>query len=232
MIECYTGVPGSGKSYHTAKRIYDALRSGQNVITNLAINTNLIIPKSQKKPLGQYIYVPNQQWIDSSVYLKSPLGGKIPCKDVYSYIYGLENFALQFHKRNKRGQMYEHQTLLILDECQTIFNPRSWNRKDRLSWIYFFTTHRHLAYDVILITQDDKMIDKQIRALLQYQVLHRNVSRYKKFGKILALPFGGNLFMTITSMYGMSKKDAHIKSKFLFGSDFYFSLYDSYTLIK
>lgn len=129
MIECFTGVPGSGKSYHTAKRIYDALRSGQNVITNLAINTNLIVPRSSKKPLGQYIYVPNQQWIDSSVYLKSPLGGKVPCKDVYSYIYGLENFALQFHKRNKRGQMYEHQTLLILDECQTIFNPRAGTEK-------------------------------------------------------------------------------------------------------
>ena len=231
MIECYTGVPGSGKSFHTAKRIYDALRSGQNVITNLEINTNLIVPKSPKKPLGQYIYIPPPEWTNTSIYEKSSIGGKIP-SHIDSYIYGLENFALQFHKRNKRGQMYEHQTLLILDECQTIFNPRSWNRKDRLSWIYFFTTHRHLAYDVILITQDDKMIDKQIRALLQYQVLHRNVSRYKKFGKLLSLPFGGNLFMTITSMYGMSKKDAHIKSKYLFGSDFYFSLYDSYTLIK
>ena len=75
MIECYTGVPGSGKSYHTAKRIYDALRSGQNVITNLNINTNLIVPKSPKKPLGHFIYVPNQDWIDSSIYVKTPLGG-------------------------------------------------------------------------------------------------------------------------------------------------------------
>ena len=124
-IECYTGVPGSGKSYHTARRIYDALRSGVNVISNLNINTSIIPPKSSKKALGSFIYVPNAQWINSSIFLKSPIGGKSVCNDTFSYIYGLENFALQFHKRNKKGQIFEHQTLIILDECQTIFNPRS-----------------------------------------------------------------------------------------------------------
>lgn len=230
-IECFTGVPGSGKSYHTARIIYDALRSGKNVISNLNINTSVIYPKSPKKPLGHFIYVPNQQWVDSSVFMLNNMGGKSSC-DVFSYIYGLKNFALQFHSRNKKGQMIEHQTLLILDECQTIFNPRSWNKKDRLSWIEFFTVHRHYGFDVILITQNDMMIDKQIRGVLETQILHRNVSKYKFLGKLLAAPFGGNLFICIKSMYGMSKKDSHIKSSFLFGSSFYFSLYDSYTLIN
>lgn len=230
-IQCFTGVPGSGKSYHTARVIYDSLRSGKNVISNLNINTSIIYPKSDKKPLGKFIYVPNQQWIDSSIYEKTRMGGKAPC-GIYSYIYGLENFALQFHKRNKKGQIIEGQTLIVLDECQTIFNPRSWNRKDRLSWIEFFTVHRHYGFEVILVTQNDMMIDKQIRGVLETQVLHRNVSKYKKFGKLLAIPFGGNLFITIKKMYGMSKKDSHISSSLLFGSSFYFSLYDSYTLIK
>ena len=92
--------------------------------------------------------------------------------------------------------------------------------------------HRHFGFDVILVTQNDMMIDKQIRGVLETQVLHRNVSKYKKLGKLLSLPFGGNLFICIRSMYGMSKKDSHIKSSLLFGSGFYFSLYDSYTLIK
>lgn len=231
-IECYTGVPGSGKSYHVARNIYDALRSGKNVISNLNINTSIIYPRSDKRPLGNFIYVPNQQWLDSSIYEKSPLGGKVQSKSVFSYIYGLENFALQFHKRNNKGQIIEHQTLIILDECQTIFNPRSWNRKDRLKWIEFFTMHRHFGFDVILVTQNDMMIDKQIRGVLETQVLHRNVSKYKKLGKLLSLPFGGNLFICVRTMYGMSKKDSHIKSSLLFGSGFYFSLYDSYTLIK
>lgn len=230
-IECFTGVPGSGKSYHTARVIYDALRAGRNVISNLNINTSIIHPKSDKKPLGEFIYVPNAQWLESGIYESSKMGGRFP-SSVYSYIYGLENFALQFHRRNKKGQMMEHQTLLILDECQTIFNPRSWNRKDRLSWIEFFTVHRHYGFDVILITQNDKMIDKQIRGVIESQVLHRNVSKYKWLGKLLAMPFGGNLFVCIKSMYGMSKKDSRINSSILFGSSFYFSLYDSYTLIK
>ena len=31
-IDFYTGVPGSGKSYHAAQRIYHAIRSGKTVI--------------------------------------------------------------------------------------------------------------------------------------------------------------------------------------------------------
>lgn len=229
-IVCYTGVPGSGKSYHTAQLVYKVLRSGKNVISSLNFNTNLIYPISYKKPLGQFIYVPDEQWLNNSVYEKTALGGKVPSKDVYSYIYGLYNFALQFHKRNKRGQMIESQTLLILDECHNFFNPREWNRKDRLQWIKFFTISRHYGYDVLLITQNDKSIDKQIRAIMEINVLHRRVSKYKKLGKFLSAPLGGNLFICIESMYGMSKKDGRIRSYFVFGSNFYYSLYDSFVL--
>lgn len=231
MIECYTGVPGSGKSYHVAKRVYEALRSGMNVISNLQINTSIIPPKSNKRPLGKFIYIPNDEWMHTSIFEKSSMGYKTP-STIYSYIYGLTNYALLFHKRNARGQILEKQTLIILDECQIIFNPRSWNRKDRLKWIEFFTVHRHYGFEVILVTQNDMMIDKQIRGVLDNQTLHRNVSRFKKFGKLLAAPFGRNLFMCINTAYGMSKKDNHIKSYLLFGSNYYFSLYDSYTLIR
>lgn len=152
MIECYTGVPGSGKSYHVAKRVYEALRSGMNVISNLQINTSIIPPKSDKKPLGKFIYIPNDEWMSTSIYEKTTMGYKTP-STICSYIYGLTNYALLFHKRNARGQIIEKQTLIILDECQIIFNPRSWNRKDRLKWIEFFTVHRHYGFEIILVTQ-------------------------------------------------------------------------------
>lgn len=229
-IQCFTGFPGSGKSYHSAKIIYDVLRSGKNVISNININTSIIPPKSDDRPLGHFIYVPNRQWLESSIYEKNRIGGKILCPDIYSYIYGLENFALLFHKRDNRGQIIEGQTFLILDECRKIFDPRSWNRKDRSSWVDFFTMHRHYGYEVILISQQDSYIDKQIRGVLETQVLHRNVSKYKRLGKLLAAPFGGNLFVCITSMYGMSKKNSRIGSSFIFGSDYYYSLYDSHSL--
>ena len=74
---------------------------------------------------------------------------------------------------------------------------------------------------------DDKCIDKQIRNVLETQVLHRNVGNYKVFGKLLSLLFGGNLFICITSKYGYSKKDAKTGSKFLFGEKKYYSVYDT-----
>lgn len=231
-IQCFTGVPGSGKSYHVAREIYAALRKGKNVISNLNINLSNI-PPDGKKPLGEFFYIPNVDWINNSIRKRNKFGNLEECDDVFSYILGLENFALMFHKRNKKGQIEEHQTLLILDECQTIFNPRSWNRKDRLRWVEFFTVHRHYGFDVILITQNDMMVDKQIRGILETQVIHRNISKYKALGKLIAAPFGGNLFMTVTKMYGMSsKKDSHVKSKLLYGNNFYFSLYDSFTIMN
>lgn len=231
-VVCFTGVPGSGKSYHVAREIYDNLRKGVNVISNLNINTS-IIPPNGKRPLGHFIYVPNQQFINNCIQEKNKFGNLQECDSVYAYIHGLENFALMYSKRNKKGQIIEHQHLLILDECQTIFNPRSWNRKDRLRWVEFFTVHRHYGFDVILITQNDMMVDKQIRGIMETQVIHRNISKYKALGKLIAAPFGGNLFMTVYKAYGMSsKKDSHLKSKLLYGNNFYFSLYDSFTIMN
>ena len=43
-IDFYTGVPGSGKSYHAAQRIYHAIRSGKTVIGNIEINVDNIPP--------------------------------------------------------------------------------------------------------------------------------------------------------------------------------------------
>lgn len=231
MIFFYTGVPGSGKSYHIAKEIYSALRKGKNVISNVDICIEKIVPK-KNKPLGAFVYMPIHKWNENS-FLKLDNYGKLkPTNDKFSNIDGLYGFAKQFHKLSNDGKMIEHQTLIIFDECQEMFNSRSWNRADRLSWCKFFRLHRHLGYDCILSSQDDKCIDKQIRAVLQTQVLHRNLSYFKKLGKIIAkILFGGNCFICIETLYGMSKKDNHIKSYIISGDDYYFSLYDSFEII-
>lgn len=231
MISLYTGTPGSGKSYHAAIDIYNWLRSGKNVISSININTSIIPPRSAHRPLGEFIYVHKSYFMKNSIYLKTSLGGKVAADNVYSYVYGLLNYALQFHKRNYRGQIIENQTLLVIDEVNEIFNPRSWNKKDRQAWINFFTEHRKYGFKIILIVQADIMIDKQIRSVLQEQVLHRNVSRFKKLGKIIAFPFGGNLFVAIRSTYETkNKKDARLGASLIFGSDYYVQLYDSYAL--
>lgn len=230
MIYFYTGVPGSGKSYHVARDVYHALQKGKHVISNVNIDINKI-SELYNKPLGCFIYVNNDE-LTNNAYSNFKFGKRTEYTGaLYSYIQGLYGFASNFHRRDKHGKMIEHQSLIILDECQELFNPRSWNRKDRLTWCKFFRIHRHLGYDCILISQDDKSVDKQIRPVLEKQILHRNVKSYKLLGKVLSLAFGGNLFMCIESMYGMNKKDAHLKSYPLVGESKYFDIYDSYEVL-
>lgn len=83
---------------------------------------------------------------------------------------------LSFHSENHRLS-YKPQTLIVIDEASTFFNPREFGRSDRMEWINFFANHRHFNFEVILITQSDKMLDKQIRGLIEYEIKHRALAR-------------------------------------------------------
>lgn len=216
-----SGKPRNGKSLHMAEIIYHNIRRGKNVIANFEINEPLVYKGRRVEKMGRFVYEPNEYWLNNA-YKKN--------NSRYSYLDGLYNFALQFHKRNDRGQIKEHQTLLVIDECQVLFNSRSWNRKDRLEWATFFTQHGKYGYDVYLIVQDDMMIDKQIRAVLEYELEHRCINNYKLFGKLLGLLCGGKLFVCITKWYSKKGKDAHIASDFFIGRKKYYQFYDSYKI--
>lgn len=70
--------------------------------------------------------------------------------------------------------------LLIIDEAGLFFNARDWNIKaeERKRWIKFFSMSRRFGYDVILIAQDVRMIDRQIRKMCEYEVKHVCANRY------------------------------------------------------
>lgn len=231
MIHFFTGTPGSGKSLHMAMLMDKQLKKGKNVIANFEINENTYKRFNKKHPgkLGHFIYVSNTELLTNAY--KPRIEGRRktePPKDSFSYIDGLYGYAQNFHKRNSRGQIIEGQTLLVLDECQDLFNPRSWNRKDRLKWCSFFREHRKYGYEVYLISQDDKIVDKQIRAILQYEYVHRCINNYKLSGKILGFIAGGKLFVYVKKMYGIRSKEAKVKSKFFTGQRKYYEYYDSY----
>lgn len=108
-------------------------------------------------------------------------------------------FAEENHVQHKEGQ-----TLVIIDEAQLIFNSRDWNSKNgnRMEWIRFFSQHRKYGYTIILTCQFDRMIDRQIRSLVEYEVAHMKIGNYFKF-----LPF--TAFMCITRWYGQKMKIMH-----------------------
>lgn len=97
MIWFYTGVPGSGKSYHAAKEIYKFIQKGKNIIGNMEINTDNI-PTLNKKPKGCYLYVSNKEWLNNSILeMKIDRHGATRLKepdDIYSYIQGLKRLCL------------------------------------------------------------------------------------------------------------------------------------------
>lgn len=116
----------------------------------------------------------------------------------------------------------EGRYLLVIDECQLIFNSRSWQKNSADGWIEFFTQHRKLGFDVILITQYDTMIDKQIRQCVEYDVEHRRVSRFGVISWFFGLVLGD--FVRIKRWYGQKEI---ISRSFFRGGKRLYDLYDT-----
>lgn len=131
-------------------------------------------------------------------------------------------YALQHHKLGKEGQC-----LVVVDECQIIFNCRDFGRKDRNAWVQFFAQHRKLGFNVILITQSDRMLDKQIRSLVETEVKHRKLNNYGFGGMLISLTMM-TWFVAIDYWYGGNKL-ALGKSIFAYHKR-YEKIYDSYKL--
>lgn len=101
----------------------------------------------------------------------------------------------------KEGAIY-----LIIDEAQLIFNVREWNLVGRSDWIHFFTQHRKLGYDIILVAQFDKMLDKQLRSLCEYEFIHRKMSNFGWKGKMISMWTGNRLFMCVQRWYPLNER--------------------------
>jgi len=69
--------------------------------------------------------------------------------------------------------------LLIIDEAPLYFNSRTWDQdKDRKEWLKFFSLSRRFGYDIIMISQDLRMIDRQIRTMAEYEIKHIKFNSY------------------------------------------------------
>lgn len=196
MIYLYSGTPGSGKSLHQASDLYYWLRNGKPAITNFDIETGII---DTKKEILHY-------YADNSVL--SP-----------EFLIKVGQIYFKNHKF-KEGAIR-----VYIDECQLLFNAREWNTKGRKEWLSFFTQHRKYGYDIYLVAQFDRMIDRQIRSLIEYEVIHRKVKNFGKWGFVFNTLAGGNLFVAVKIWYPMKEK---ISSEFFKGNKRYFSLYNTY----
>ena len=172
MIYLYSGTPGSGKSYHAAADIYYRLRRSKKTNRYRVIAN---FPVATESPY--FRYVDNSQLTDRYLLNYSRI----------NHVPGIEG-----------------QTLVVIDEAQIIFNSRSWQSDgtSRMDWIKFFTQHRKLGFDFILIAQNDRMIDRQIRCLVEYEISHMKMSNYFRI-----LPF--TAFLAVNHWYGQRMKLNH-----------------------
>lgn len=197
MISVYTGTPGTGKSLHVCDDIKAQLRRG-NVIANFSFRDDLV---SRKK--GVFLEKPNSELAYPS----------------FLYKYGLE------HNLDKHGNVIMGHTLIVIDECQNLFDSRQWNAPGRREWNEFIAQHRKYGYNIILITQNLNSLDKRIRANSEFEVLHRNMKHYKNLGFILSLFFAGHLFVWVKRY--LSTKDK-VASHWFIGSKRKFRYYNSF----
>lgn len=227
MITFYSGTPGSGKSLHVADEILKSIKNGVNVIANFEVNETLF-RQIHGKSRGQFVYLSNGELMNR-VNAINRTNGKPALLSPIDALYG---FAVNFHSRNNRGQIQEHQTLLVLDEAQILFNSRTWQDSNRMEWVTFFTQHRKYGYDVIIISQMERLIDRQIRGCFEFEINHKKLMHYKTLGAVLSMPFRGNLFLAVTHWYGVKGKDSVTGSKWFFGHKRLYNLYNSYKIFE
>lgn len=137
-------------------------------------------------------------------------------------------FLYDYAKKN-HVMAKENQSLIVIDEAQIIFNCREFSRKDRMQWVNFFAQHRKYGYNIILITQNDRMLDRQIRALCEYEIKHRKINNYGMAGIIVSLT-GLIWFVAIERWYGMTGKEARLGASFFPFLKKYSKIYNSYRL--
>lgn len=154
MITLYSGTPGSGKSLNTITVALRALRWGKYVIANYPIKfTEKEIKKGYDK---RFFYKPNDDITVDNLIIFAITRGMI-----------------------EKGK--ESQAVVIIDEAGGKFNCRNFRDESRTSWIDFFSQHRKAGYDFVLVAQNDRMIDRQIRGYIEIEKRHRKINNFGPF---------------------------------------------------
>lgn len=143
-----TGKLGAGKSLSAVGRIREAFFRGVPVATNLDINLSVMLGRKNKK--ARLIRLPDKPDI----------------QDMHALGNGNKSYD-----EKKNG-------LIVLDECGTWFNSRTWNDRSRQEVINWMLHARKLGWDIIFIVQDIAIVDKQARlALGEHVVFCRRLDR-------------------------------------------------------
>jgi len=195
------GKKGNGKSLVVVGRIRDALMAGKSVATNLNLNLEKLLPQTFKTV--RCFRIPDRPTIE----------------DLQAIGFGSDQVDESTYG------------LVVLDECATMMNARTFNDRGRKEMLDWFVHSRKLGWDTYFICQNPIQIDKQVRESLAD--LSVSCKRMDK----LRIPFLGSLSKNLigyeirppkvhvaTVRYGTGH-DAMISDRWVYtGTD----LYDGY----
>lgn len=199
-----TGKLGGGKSLICVGKIRDKLLAGRPVVTNLDLKLHKLLPASDRS--ARVIRLPDQPSAD----------------DLHAIGYG------------NRGYDESRNGLLVLDECGTWFNARSWNDKSRKGVNDWFLHARKLGWDVMLIVQDIEILDSQARrAIAEHTVFCKRLDRIHLpgIGALYKLLVGEPLRLPRVHVgkviYGTSESTDPLSDRWVYRGTDLFSAYDT-----
>ncbi len=201
MMSLYSGTPGSGKSLHLASRLYAWIRSGRPVI---CINFDLNLDKIPKAHDNPYVYFFDGEDVRPDQLVAA---------------------AAEYFKDRP---VKEDSFLIVWDEAQRQFNSRDWGKNGRGDWLKFFTLHRHWGFEIIMVAQFDRMLDRQVRALFEYEYIHRKMSNFGWRGKLICVFCVGELFISAKMWYPLRER---IGAEYFRKHKKYLEIYDTFALL-
>lgn len=152
-INIIVGRPGSGKSYESVVyHVIPAIKQGRKVVTNLPLNVDHF-----KQVFGDEV----QDLID------------IRADSFEKHSGVLRPFSKPEHFTdedwvNEKGQG----PLFVIDECHFIYPTTGRGKQaheDLLDCLAYFSTHRHMGHDIVLMTQSLGKINKDLRDMIEVQ---------------------------------------------------------------
>lgn len=218
MIEVQQGTPGSGKSAAAVARAILHLRKGGVVAANFSLVDGWADEVAKRSFLSRFS--PSYRY-----NLASSLYRRFYRVDSISAIRSINPRAESVGSYADKGKYSEGNGLLLLDEAQLVFNSRKWDKN--MDWIEFFTQHRKLGWNVILISHTIEMIDSQIRPLAEYESRFRNMQKLKF--PVLGVPLSPfPLFLVIRRYAGLGAGASVIADRDLYPLPLWAArLYDS-----
>jgi hypothetical protein len=170
MIEVCQGTPGSGKSAAAVARAIMHLKKGGVVAANFSLTQGWSDEIAKRNLYARFS--------DKYRYkLSSCLHSRFYRVNSLSAIQKISPRKEAVGLYTDNGTYSEGSGLLILDEAQLVFNARKW--ENNFDWIQFFTQHRKLGWNVVLIAHTIEMLDSQIRPLAEYESRFRNLQKLK-----------------------------------------------------